>query len=323
MENMIIYPTPPNIENLDWRPINQNHLDALVELAGACYQVDGGLCFMFEPDIIKSRYFPNESVKGIGAFMPDGRCAACSTVSLDGASGKQRARVIGQVRVDLRHKGIGAYLMRWSQVQAQNLLAGVVAAPAVLQVATESLTESAHHLYLAHGFQSVFEELVMERDLHLPLPTRRLPSDVTITHWRSDLADEFFQAYQASFRERPGFPGYSADEWITRVTENDHKPEWSLLASMEGVPVGFVIGNIELTIDPPGGHIWQIGVIPAQRRHGLGSALLVETMQRMQVAGAVTALLTVNVNNQGAMRVYSLLEFKTIGRRARYERFAE
>jgi mycothiol synthase len=323
MENSTIHPSPPNLANLYWRPIHQNDLDAVVELAKCCYKIDGGLCFLFEPDTIQSRYFPGGPGKGIGAFLPDGRLAACTTVNIDNDPGKQRAKIVGQVRLDLRRKGIGTYLMRWSQTQARNLIADVAAAPGVMQVATESLTESAHHLYLAHGFQCVFEELVMERDLHLPLPDRPLPPDVTIADWRPDLADQFFQAYAAAFRERPGFPGYSAGEWITRVTENDHKPEWSLLARVDGTPVGFVIGNIELTLDPPGGHIWQIGVIPAQRRRGLGSALLAESMRRMQAAGAVTALLTVHVNNPGAILAYTRLGFTTIGRRARYERAAE
>ncbi len=322
MENSTIHPKQPNFAHLDWRPIDQNDLDAVVELARACYQVDGGLSFLFEPDAIQSRYFPGEAGKGIGAFMPDGRATACTTVNVIGDPGNQRARIIGQVRSDLRKKGIGTYLMRWSQVQAQNLLAGSAAVPGVMQVATESLTEPAHHLYLNCGFERVFEELVMARNLYLPLPFRPLPPDVTIIEWQPDLADQFFQAYHASFRERPGFPGYSADEWINRVTENDHKPEWSLLARVDGVPVGFVIGNIELTIDPPGGHIWQVGVVPAQRRRGISSALLVEIMRRMQAEGALAALLTVNVNNPGAELAYSQLGFSTIGRRARYERAA-
>jgi ribosomal protein S18 acetylase RimI-like enzyme len=91
---------------------------------------------------------------------------------------------------------------------------------------------------------------------------------------------------------------------------------------VDGAPVGFVIGNIELTLDPPGGHIWQIGVVPAQRRRGLGSALLVESMRRMQAEGATPALLTVHVNNPGAILAYTRLGFTTIGRRARYERIA-
>ena len=317
-------PSPPNLAGLIWRPISLNDLAALFELAHTCLLVDGGLSFMIdEPDTFKNRYFPDAPGTGIGAFAPDERLVACATVHISGDSGTQRAIIVGQVRPDLRNKGIGTYLMRWSQVQAQALLAGATANPWVLQINTESLTEPAHKLYHAHGFENVFEELVMRRDLHLPVADRPLPPDVTITSWQPELAEQFFQAYDAAFRQRPGFPGWSAAEWIARVTENDHIPEWSLLAGADGVPLGFVIGNIDLTTDPPGGHVWQIGVIPAQRRRGLASALMVETLRRMQAAGAASAQLTVNINNPGAIDTYTQLGFITIGRRARYERIAE
>ncbi len=323
MEIGSIDPAPPGLPGLEWRPVNQNDLDAIVELAKSCYQVDGGLNFLFEPDIIKSRYFPERPVTGLGAFMADGRLAACTTVYRDGDPGEKRAKIIGQVHPEFRNQGIGTYLMRWSQVQAQKLLAGIVAEPAVMQVATESLTEPARRLYQVHGFQNVFDELVMARDLRATLPDRPLPVDVTLSHWQPDLADQFFQAYHAAFRERPGFPGYSAEEWISRVIEDDQIPEWTLLARVDGVPAGFVLGDIILTSDPPGGYIAQIGVVPSQRRRGLASALLVETMRRMQAAGSVEALLTVHINNPGAILAYSQLGFRTIGRRARFERSLE
>ena len=324
MENATINPSPPNLAGLIWRPISHNDLVALVELAHKCHLVDGGLSFMIvEPDTLMSRYFPDAPGTGIGAFTPDERLVACATVHISGDSGTQQATIVGQVRPDLRNKGIGTYLIRWGQVQAQALLAGVNANPWVMQVVTESLTESAHKLYQAHGFEKVFKSLVMRRDLRLPVAGRPLPRDVTITSWQPELAEQFFQAYDAAFRERPGFPGWSAAEWIARVTANDLRPEWSLLARASGVQLGFVIGNIDLTTVPPGGFVWQIGVIPAQRRRGLGSALMVEAMRRMQAAGAASVQLTVNVNNPGAIDTYTQLGFITIGRRARYERTAE
>lgn len=320
MENASHIPVPPNFV---WRPIGLNDLEAIIELSQRCYAVDGGVGFLFVPGTIKSRFLPDEPKTGIGAYASDGSLAACASVSINGDPGRQRARMVGQVRPDVRGRGIGTSLMQWSQEQARALLPKAAKPPGVMEIATESLTEPAHRLYLAHGFACVFEELVMERDLHQPLPDRPLPQDVTITHWQPDLAGQFFQAYQTSFRERPGFPGYHAAEWIAQVTEDDHKPEWSLLARVAGEPVGFVIGNIDLTKDPPGGYIWQIGVIPTQRRRGLASALLVETMRRIQEAGVSSALLTVHLNNPGAIQAYSGLGFMTVGRRARYERVLE
>lgn len=320
LENKTGNSTPPDLAGLTWRSMLQEDLAQLVELAGICHSADGGLGFLFEPDALMSRYFPDAPGAAIGAFAPDERLVACASVHLSGDLGSQKAAIVGQVRPDLRNLGIGTYLMHWSQVQAQSLLAGLpVNQQVVLQVATESLTEPAERLYRAFGFEIVFDELVMSRDLLLPVPDRSLPPDVTLTNWQPDVAEQFYQAYHAAFRERPGFPGWSAAEWIARVTENDLIPEWSLLARADSLPLGFVIGCIDLTTNPPGGFVWQIGVIPTQRRRGLASVLLVETMRRMQAAGSTSTQLTVHVNNPGAIQTYAQLGFETIGRRARYE----
>lgn len=321
MENPTAFPSPPHLAGLVWRPITIDDLPVLVELAHTCLLIDGGLSFLIdEPETFKNSYFPDEPGVGIGAFAQDDGLVACAKVHIDAESDPPRATIVGQVRPDLRNKGIGAYLMRWSQEQAQALLAGAAEKPWVLQIKTESLTESADQLYRVHGFDCVFEELVMRRDLGLPITDHAIPPDITMASWKPELAEQFYQAYHAAFRERPGFPGWSASEWITHVTENDHIPEWSLLASADGAPLGFVIGNIDLTTSPPGGFVWQIGVIPAQRRRGLGSALMTETLRRMQETGAASAQLTVHTNNPGAIDAYTRLGFVTIGRRARYER---
>jgi mycothiol synthase len=323
MENKTSHPSPPDLAGLTWRQITRDDLAELVELASTCLMADGGLGWMFEPDALINRYFPDAPGTAIGAFTPGQHLVASATARLGGDSSRQQVTIAGLVRPDLRNRGIGAYLMHWSQVQAQSLLAGVPANQQVYQVATESLTEPADRLYRASGFERVFDELVMSRDLLLPVPDRGLPPDVTLINWQPNVAEQFYQAYHAAFHERPGFPGWSAAEWIARVTDNDLIPEWTLLARAHSVPLGFVIGCIDLTTNPPGGFVWQIGVIPTQRRRGLASGLLVETMRRMQAAGASTAQLTVHTNNPGAIQTYAQLGFETIGRRARYERMVE
>jgi mycothiol synthase len=112
-------------------------------------------------------------------------------------------------------------------------------------------------------------------------------------------------------------PSWSAAKWIDWISSDDDlRPDWSLLARADGRPVGFLMA----ADGPPDGFVTQVGVIPAYRRQGLGSALLVEAARRMQAAGAASTQLTVNVNNPGAIQTYTHLGFATIGRRARYER---
>jgi ribosomal protein S18 acetylase RimI-like enzyme len=86
------------------------------------------------------------------------------------------------------------------------------------------------------------------------------------------------------------------------------------------VPAGFVIGTIDLTASPHGGYVWQIGVVPAQRRRGLATGLLAESLRRMHAAGASWADLVVHTNNPGAIQAYARLGFAVVGRRARYHR---
>lgn len=315
---------PPHVAGLVWRSIDRGDLPAVAELARACLAVDGGLPFLFQPEILHGRFFPDAPGGGIGAFDPAQRLGACAAVHCADDGPTQRATLVGHVSPGLRRRGLGAYLLRWSQAQAQAHFSAGRGARPVLRIATESRTEPAHRLYLAHGFECVFDELVMRRELRSPLPDPpHLPAGVALTAWRPALAEAFYQAYHAAFRERPGFPGYRAAEWIARVTADDLIPEWSLLARAGDEPLGFVLGDIDLTANPPGGYVQQIGVVPAARRQGLGSALMVESLRRMQAAGAPVADLTVHLNNPGAIEAYRWLGFATIGRRARYERVAE
>jgi len=312
-----IDPTPPDITGLSWRALGSDDLAAIVELAAACHAADGGLAFMIEPGTLKGRYFPETPGAAIGAIDADGSLAACTTIHLSSDAGTQRATIVGQVRPERRGRGLGTYLMRWSQAQVQTLLVRAAADRQLVQVSTESLTGPADRLYCTHGFAAVFEELVMRRDWSTPLPDRPLPPDVVLAIWQPALAEQFFQAYDAAFRERPGFPGWSAAEWVDWITDDDElRPEWSLLARAGDRSVGFLIG----ADGPPDGFVLQVGVIPLHRRHGLASALLVEAMRRMQAAGAASTQLTVNANNPGAIQAYTQLGFVTIGRRARYER---
>jgi mycothiol synthase len=323
-ENAALNPAPPNLPGLVWRPIGRDDLAAVVDLARACLRADGGLPWLFMPEPVQGRFFPDRPGAGLGAFDPDQHLGACATVHLNGDASPQRVMLTGCVRPDLRHRGLGAYLMRWGEAQAQALFTETAVDQRLLRVATESLTEPAHRLYLAHGFASVSEDWIMRRDLHQPLPDQPLAEKMRFATWQPDVAQQFFQAYHAAFRGNPGFPNPSAEQWIDGVNGNDLVTDWTLLVREGDQPLGFVIGSLgDLTLSPPDGFVAQIGVVPEARRRRLASALLVESMRRMQAAGAPSVDLQVYADNPGAIQTYARLGFVTIARRVRYERAAE
>jgi ribosomal protein S18 acetylase RimI-like enzyme len=142
---------------------------------------------------------------------------------------------------------------------------------------------------------------------------------VRLREWSVQLAGEFFAVYAAAFADRPGFPGWSCEQWIEWISDDpDFAPQWTLLADAEGRNLGFVAG----APDPhrSAGWIVQAGVLPDARNCGLGSALVAEVMRRMLADGRQAVLLNVNTNNPGAASVYRRLGFRTIGQRARYGR---
>jgi mycothiol synthase len=204
--------------------------------------------------------------------------------------------------------------MSWSVANARALLVDVPAdRPRVLRLTTEALTPPAERLYLRHSFTRQFAEDVMRRDLRAALPEAPFPPGVTISTWAPELAGHFFEAYQAAFRERPGFPGWSAQEWVEWATgDAGFQPAMSLLARDGERPIGFIVCDDAWIV--------QVGTHPAWRGRGLGAALVVEALRRFQAAGAAHVTLDVNDNNPGAARVYARLGFEVIGRRARYGR---
>jgi mycothiol synthase len=309
--------TPPDLPGLAWRSLEPADSPALAALAAACLAADGGLPLAASESFVQARYLQGPERAALGAFESDGRLAASAAVQPAPSADEYRAVIVGQVHPDKRRRGIGSFLLDWSIGQAEALLANEPAdRPRALHLATEGLTAAAEQLYARRGFAQQFAEDVMRRELGAALPHAPLPPGIAIATWTAALAPQFFEAYQAAFADRPGYPGWSAEQRIAWATDDDEfRPELSLLARDDERAVGFIVCGDEWIV--------QVGTRPEWRGRGLGSALVVEALRRWRAAGGRHMLLDVNINNPGAARVYTRLGFATIGRRARYTRTLE
>lgn len=287
---------------LNWRPLTAYDLPGLTGLYERALATDGGQPFAAEEWALR-RWFIDGVEDSIGVFDAGHLAGACACRNVS-AGGEQRTVIVGQVDPEQRRRGIGGRLLDLALERAD---AGVT-----VRVDTESLTEWADALYRSRGLTCVFAEDVMTRPLSGHLPAAPA-SGVAFTEWDKSAAMRFFAVYEAAFRDRPGFPGWSATDWVRWMSDDDDfRADLTLLASIAGVDAGFIAGAA-------GGWIVQVGVVPAMRRQSVASMLINEVLVRMRASGQTRAVLNVNVNNPGAIAAYRRLGFRRTGRRARYE----
>ena len=299
-------------DELTWRDLAADDVAEVAALTGRCLVAHGGLPLAADEAFAASRY-TGAAVATRGVLDRHGRLVASAAVRpvavpVPGADGAPpRAMATGQVDPAYEGRGLGARLLDWCLRTAAERGAQVT-------VETESLTDAAERLFTSRGLIQVFGEIVMRFDLAgTEPPPVRPPAGVQLVEWSARHAPRFFKVYDAAFRERPGFPGWSEQQWVDWVTaEGDLRPEWSLLADAgaDG-DVGFVVFADCWVV--------QVGVRPDWRGRAVGAALVAEALRRMRADGATEAFLDVNVDNPARL-LYPRLGFAVLGRRARFAR---
>ena len=304
---------PPQATGITWRPIGSRDVGRVIALLRACLAADGGLPFAAEEVFVRERFLPGPSGAAIGGFDANGRMVAAAALRATETPKASMASAVGQVHPEARGLGIGTGLLEWIEAEARRLLDGESPGRCVLELSTESLNGQAEELFERHGLAVRFVEVVMQLDPIRGLRNAPLPAGVALEPWTPVQAGRFFEAYAASFADRPGFPGWDEATWIEWVTgDGDFSPAASFIAVAGDEPVGFVVCAREW--------ITQVGVRPSWRRRGIGSALVNAALCAFRDAGARQVLLDVNTNNAAATALYEQFGFAQIGRRARFTR---
>jgi ribosomal protein S18 acetylase RimI-like enzyme len=161
---------------------------------------------------------------------------------------------------------------------------------------------------------------VLERDIDRPSEATSLPEGVSLTSWDGANAEAFFAAYDAAYRDRPGFPGWSQEEWLEWLEpgDEDFLPGASFVALQGAEPLGFVTCGRVFEDHPEIGWIVQVGVRPEWRRCGLGAALMSESMARASTLGVRRMMLDAATTNAPALSLYEALGFRRVGRRGHF-----
>jgi mycothiol synthase len=286
---------------LTWRSLSDTDLPAVTELARACLSADGGQPFAASSGYLSGCYL--SGAQATAGFGGDQLVCVSAVRTSSPGDGQAAAVTTGLVHPAWRRRGIGGFAFDWAARRT---------AGAPLRAETEALSDGAHALYLNNGLAQVLAEDVMQLAAAAAPTLDQPPAGLTLAPWGQAGPGRFFAAYDAAFRDRPGFPGWSREHWVEWITDDDDfRAELTLLASLDGADVGFVVGDAA-------GWIAQMGVVPSARGRGIGAHLIGEAVRRMRAAGEDTITLNVNVDNPHAIELYRRIGFTRTGRRAKY-----
>jgi ribosomal protein S18 acetylase RimI-like enzyme len=71
-----------------------------------------------------------------------------------------------------------------------------------------------------------------------------------------------------------------------------------------------IVGKVNLQLVNGLGGIYGLGVLPEHRGKGLGRAILVEAIEKLQAAGAARIMLQVEAGNATALNLYTSCGFR-------------
>lgn len=215
-----------------------------------------------------------------------------------------RLLVVGS---DSRRKGIGRALANASDLA----LAATPDGPLVLFPPHGS--DGALAFLQAVGFRYDHSSwrFVLDPEYRLSVP--ELPTSVQLDGYREADILPYIELINTAFLSHPT-PLRVTREQIEHVHA---KPQFdpaaiAILRDGQGKMIGFCTTGVDGDADPPVGSINLVGVLPEHRGRGLGRWLLVWGIARLRSIGIETIELSVDAENENAVKLYRSIGFTPV-----------
>ncbi len=286
-----------------WRPLHPVDATALDTLLDECAFLDDNTGGLF------ARGSTNPERDTIAALDNSGRIAAYARVGFSG----DVAFLDGRVHPDYRGKGIGTAVLKWSIAHATEAKA------TRLRVDYYDRAPDFPAFLEKFGFAFSHAEDELRRTTDT-LPHASLADGLTLVPWADDLLTEAHTVYRAAFTTRPHFPDWPLEKWAASFVDGaDFRPAYSFLVRGGNAPVAYIV----CSVDVADAWIDNLAVVPSHRGKHIADALIVEAMRRFAAAGYGTAVISVNVDNPRARRVYERGGFKHVRTYTSYQKGVE
>jgi len=219
-----------------------------------------------------------------------------------------------------------ADMVAWGDQRLRESLSGQ-SLPGLLEISINEKQQASRAQVEALGLSIQRYSYDMERSLTEPISTPKVPEGFSIREMAGESEAEAWAAlYNQSFIDHPGSSPITIDLVRHYLNEPIYRQDINLVAeASDGTLVGFCWGLINpeqnANIGKQLGEIGLLGTRRGYRGLGLGRALLLENMRRLQTAGMQVVELSVLADNpSGALQLYESVGFQRKSCWVRYER---
>ena len=313
-----------------WRPLTGDDAAAYVRFQEAVRVADAGSEVTTDEIARHELADPNCPVatNTMALVLPDASLAASIMVNarLDGIESR-RVFLWGATHPEHRGRGIGTAILAWGIARAEEILAGQ---PAELLRLVETVKEvrlaDAVAVHESAGFRAARWYFDMRRDLREPLPAMPDLGDLRIVAYEASMAQPLLAIHNEAFQDHWGSEPLTPETWSHEfVGDPCLRGDLSFVVldgeEIAGYTVNFVVESDWEATGVREGSVGLLGVRRPWRRRGVGTALLVRSMEAFRAAGLEAATLGVDAENpSGALGVYERVGFRPIRTSVRLQR---
>lgn len=206
-----------------------------------------------------------------------------------------------------RHLAVFLADPAWADTVADELLPWLHAQSGAFELMTFAGDAARIAAFERHGLRHRRSSFLLARpETAGALPAAVFPDGVDVTRYR--LGDDDRAVHRLIYRDAawasvPGHAERDLDAWRQSAR---HCPS-AFLARRRGKPAGWVAGRL---LAGGRGYLDTLAVATAERRRGLGRALLLHALADLQLAGASGLTLAVQAENQTALGLYRSVDLK-------------
>lgn len=284
-------PLPPLPEGHTARPAVPTDLDGVFRVHADAEVLDAGVLAIEPEDIAGDWARPSMDLENDTVVVLDERGEVVATAEVSRAGRHRDAAV----HPDARGRGLGRYLVAWSERRAAELGSATLG-----QHVPEG---SSPHRYLAGlGYRVGHTAWVLVLPEGRSVPDRELPEGYTLATAEDDARRlAAYEVVQDAFGEWEGRGRESYEDWAATTIARPGAQPWQLRVVEHD---GHVVATCFTILDSQGtGYVSQLATARAHRGRGLAQALLADAFRRARERGATSSELSTD-SRTGALDLY-------------------